>query len=184
MQYKVIDAPDVEPISLSEAKTYLKVDHNDEDTLIATLIKAAREYIESHIGRAMITQTIEAVYDDWCIILPLANAQSVTSVKYYDNNGNQQTWDAANYTLEAKGEPNSIVRNVDVTYPVLSLPKRDRVEVIYVAGFGDDADSVPAELKIMMYKVLSEFYEHREDRPWEKLTASRYMIRKNAQWLF
>lgn len=184
MQYKVIDKPDVEPISLSEAKAYLKVDNTVEDTLIATLIQASREYIESQVGRAMITQTIEAVYDDWCIVLPLSNAQSVTSVKYYDPDGNLQTWDAANYQLEAKGEPCTITKAVDIVYPVLTLPRRDRVEVIYVAGFGDDADDVPSEYKLMMYKVLAEFYEHREDRPWEKLTASRYLIRKNARWGF
>ena len=184
MQYTVTNSPDVEPISLNEAKDYLKVDYDTDNDLILDLIGAARRYVETLMGRAFITQTIEAVYDCWDIVLPLANATSVTSVKYYDTDGVLQTLASGRYIADLKGLPNRIVRHPDYTWPSLQLNRTSAVEVIYTAGFGDTRDDVPREYLIPIYKVLTEFYEKREDKPWEKVTASKYLIRKNAVWTF
>ena len=148
------------------------------------LIQSARRYVETLLGKALITQTIEAVYDCWDIVLPLANAQSITSVKYYDVDGVLQTLNSARYIADLKGLPNRITRHPDYSWPQLQVNRSSAIEVVYVAGFGDTRDDVPAELKIPIYKVLTEFYEKREDKPWEKVTASRYLIRKNAVWTF
>ena len=46
MALKLVTAPAMEPMSLDEAKTYLRVEHNDEDEFIAGLIVAARQAAE------------------------------------------------------------------------------------------------------------------------------------------
>lgn len=185
MQYTVINSPDVEPISLNEAKGYLKVDFDTDNNLILMLIEAARRYTETLLGQALITQTIEAVYDCWePIVLPLSNAQSVTSVKYYDVDGLLQTLSSDRYLVNLKGKPNTIRRHPDYSWPELQVNREAPIEVVYVAGFGDSRDAIPSELKMPIYKVLGEFYEKREDKPWEKVTASKYLIRKNAVWTF
>lgn len=42
-----------EPITLAEARLHLRVDHIDEDALIAVLITAAREAAEHQIGGSL-----------------------------------------------------------------------------------------------------------------------------------
>ncbi|MCR4443215.1 MAG: head-tail connector protein [Peptococcaceae bacterium] len=44
MNLILIEGPPAEPVSLEEAKLHLRVDGNEEDTLISALITAAREF--------------------------------------------------------------------------------------------------------------------------------------------
>ena len=44
----VVTAPSATPITLAEAKTFLRIDTSDDDTLINTLIGAARDYFEEY----------------------------------------------------------------------------------------------------------------------------------------
>ena len=54
--------PDVEPVTLADAKAALRIDHSSEDDLISSLIRAAREEVEATTGLAMIDQ-------DWRLVL-------------------------------------------------------------------------------------------------------------------
>ena len=57
---KLITAPAEEPVSLTEAKTHLRVDTSADDTYIARLITSARAHVEEAIlHRPLITQTWE-----------------------------------------------------------------------------------------------------------------------------
>ena len=51
-----IAAPLTEPITLDYAKTFLRVDNDDEDQLINDLIVSARLRIETMIGGSLITR--------------------------------------------------------------------------------------------------------------------------------
>ena len=50
-----------EPITLADAKTYLRVDDSTEDDLISMLISAARQYAERHENRLLVARTVEDV---------------------------------------------------------------------------------------------------------------------------
>ncbi len=48
----LVAGPAVEPLSVAEAKTYLRLDHAEDDALLSTLIAAARSHIESVTRKA------------------------------------------------------------------------------------------------------------------------------------
>jgi len=51
-----ITPPALEPITLDYAKVFLRVDNDDEDALIADLIRAARERVEALTNSALISR--------------------------------------------------------------------------------------------------------------------------------
>lgn len=65
MSLKISVAPLIEPITLAEARLHLRVDSTDEDTLITSLIAAAREDCEAFQNRKYLTQTWEYWLDSF-----------------------------------------------------------------------------------------------------------------------
>ena len=47
IQTQITSEPATEPVSLAEAKLYLRVDSSDEDDLITSMIVSARQMIEN-----------------------------------------------------------------------------------------------------------------------------------------
>jgi len=101
----IITEPEVEPLSLVEAKAHLVVEHDEDDSLIASYVKAARRACEMMQWRSYITQTREERLDRFghgvCIGLPYGPVQSITSIKYTDTAGVEQTLSADNYSLDS-----------------------------------------------------------------------------------
>lgn len=61
LSYRVLTPPAVEPITVEEAASYLRVDFPDDDGVIANLIAAARMYAENVMHRALATQTLRVI---------------------------------------------------------------------------------------------------------------------------
>ena len=59
----LVSGPAVEPLSLAEAKSWIKVDASDEDALIQSLIVSARLAVEAATNRLLITQQWRLVID-------------------------------------------------------------------------------------------------------------------------
>ena len=63
MAYSVVTPAASEPITLTEAKNFLRVDGSDDDALIGALISAAREMCEQYTRRILVTTTIDEYFD-------------------------------------------------------------------------------------------------------------------------
>ena len=51
----LLSGPAAEPITLAAAKQFLRVEHGDDDDVIAALIAAARIHVEAATRRALVT---------------------------------------------------------------------------------------------------------------------------------
>lgn len=164
MKLARITAPAAEPVSLAEAKLHLRVIHDAEDASISRMIRAAREHLDGRdgiLGRALVTQTWELVLDSFpvgAIQIPLPPLQSITSVKYLDAGGVEQTLDTAEYVVDTASEPGCIA-------PVDQWPATqdtvNAVHIRFVAGYGD-ASAVPAALAQAILLAVGDLWANRQ----------------------
>lgn len=160
-------APAAEPITVSELKTHLRIDHTTEDTYLGTLITAVRERVERWTGRALITQTLEVTRDDWWyssayLALPRPPLQSVTSITYYDTDNTAATFANENYLVDTRSTPGRIKLLSTSSFPSTELKEMGGVVIRYVAGYGL-AVAVPQEIKWAIFLWAGELYENREN---------------------
>ena len=168
MPARLITPPATEPVTLLEVKTHLRVedDYTDEDALILAQIRAARSYVEEATGRALIAQTWQLWLDCWpadgVIRLPRPRLQKVEYVKYFDRNGNERTLDPETYVVDTISEPGRMVLAAGASWPLEYLRPVNGIVVEYVAGYGDKADDVPADLVAFIKLLVGAMYENRE----------------------
>lgn len=175
MALKLITAPATEPISLNEAKQHCVVDFNNDDTLISSLIVAAREYCETYQNRAYLTQTWELILDLWpqIINLPMSPTQSVSSIKYKDYEGLEKTVEASDYIVDTDSEPARIIPAHGKTWPMSEpLQKIAGIRIRYVAGYSS-AVLVPQKVKQAILLLVGHWYNNREALVIGNLSVSK-----------
>lgn len=157
-------APTVEPLTIDEAKDYAKIEVNDDDKLIRSLIKSSRIYAENYTRRALLTQTV-TMNVDWgfpCeIMLPVGPSQSVTSVSYVDTNGDSQTLSGSTYTADTDFDPGRIYLAYNQTWPTVRC-QRKTITVVYQAGYGDASTDVPEQILTAIKMMVVHQYENRQ----------------------
>ena len=163
---KLITGPVIEPVTLAEAKAQCRVDISDDDTLITTLIGDAREYCERIDWRAYLTQTYDLYLDEFPasgeIRFPRPPLQSVTSVKYTDENGVVATLASSTYIVDTISEPARLVLKSNQSWPTVTLQQVNGVVVRFVAGWTQASD-VPRSIKRAMLLLIGHWYENREE---------------------
>jgi hypothetical protein len=191
----VTSPPLVEPIVVDDAKSWLRVDNDYDDTLIAGLITAARMQIEAITSRALITQTLLwAMYEEPStdsvafyafgpaipiavpyystpyfinrpLELPRAPVQEIVSVSTTDGNSISTGLDPTDWELDL-GTETARLRLV----PYVAWPQRVSVE--FVAGYGDGPAAVPAPLITATKLLVAHLYENRGDALMPEVPAA------------
>jgi uncharacterized phiE125 gp8 family phage protein len=106
MGLKLVTPPEMELVTLAEAKAHHRLDTESDDGHVSALITAARERVELFLRRALITQVYECTIDDFpaydrAIDLPRPPVQSVKWIKYLDTAGVLQTLDPGTCVVDA-----------------------------------------------------------------------------------
>lgn len=105
----LLTGPTAEPITLADAKQFIRVEHDDDDDVIVALISAARIHIEAQTRRALMTQTWRLVRDCWPAIgrlalLPVPIA-SLVAARIYKADGTTQSIDVADFAIDKVAAP-------------------------------------------------------------------------------
>lgn len=180
-------APAEEPLTQAEAKLFLRVDGTDEDTLITSLIKAARVIVEDRNGRALITQTWDLYADAFPttgrgLVIPKPRLQTISFVKYIDSAGAIQTLSPSDYAVDTAAEPGWVVPAVNKTWPATQAVL-NAVQVRFVCGYGTAAQ-VPDNVKRAVYAVLADLYQHRDEQGGELPGAADRTMASDKIWGF
>ncbi|MEX0859719.1 MAG: head-tail connector protein [Cucumibacter sp.] len=161
----LLAGPATEPISLADAKAYLRVDSGDEDNLISTLIAAGRVHLEAITRRAMIDQNWRVILDAWPqgdeVSLPLGPFRALLAVRIFDEAGAATELPLAQFLPETGSAPGRIVLPGTVAGTPLAR-ERLAVEIDFTAGYGEDPGDVPAGLKQALMSLVAHWFEHRE----------------------
>lgn len=169
MYNQILSIGDTEPVTVEEVKIQARydLDVTAEDELIAEMISSARELCEFKLQRSIIDQVRQVVLAgfpaDGCIELAWPNVRSISSVKYMDVNGVEQTLHVSQYEL-INFKPNAsaiLVRKPNVIWPATKSDALLSVWVEYACGY-EDADSTPSGIKRWIKAVCATVLKHRE----------------------
>ncbi len=164
---KVVTAPASQPITLTEAKTHLREESSDQDSLITTFIGSATGYAEAFLGRAFVSRTLDYYLDEFpteAIQLPLPPLIDVGGVFYTDTDGIEQEF--TDFEVDTASEPGRIYLAPSASWPT-PRESANAVRVRYRAGYVDtdaspDTGSIPDDLKAALLLIVGTLYENRE----------------------
>lgn len=179
----LVTAPATEPVTVVEAKAFLRIDSSDDDTLLTSMIKVARRMAETYTRRSFITQTVRLTMDGFgdaeetprdgmmiappphvvdgtrAVQLPRLPAQSISSVTVFGPSNADSVVDPAVYGLDTTG--GRLMLNDGQSWPS-DLREYAAVEIDFVAGYGDTAADVPEDIRQAILHIVAAMYESRQ----------------------
>lgn len=180
--------PGAEPLTLAEAKLWLRVDQSSEDTLITDLISAARLHFEAITGICCISQQWKVTFSQTPstysaqnytqllgingitvsssgreFVFPRAPLISVDNLQYLDSTGSLQTFASTNYTVGSVGSRNSFARlrlNDGCDWPSIgNFPTA--IQITFTAGMFVNYAAVTSDIKQALRWLVAHYYENR-----------------------
>ena len=159
----VVVTPPEPVVSVEEAKLHLRVDGDDEDTVIAGMIAAATGFIDGPdgwLGRAIGVQELEYRGDLFrCdpIRLPYPPVVDIISVEYEDGAGVVQTLDPSLFELRGA----ELGTAWGKSWPSVRAYRgpAETVRVRYNAGYAD----LPPAIRVAILMMVGDMYRHRSE---------------------
>ncbi|CDZ43189.1 Bacteriophage QLRG family DNA packaging [Neorhizobium galegae bv. officinalis] len=156
--------PTAELVPLATLKSWLSVEHSDDDALLGQMLRGAIDRIDGPqgIGVAMMRQTWRKSMDAFrsCIHLPGAPVKGISAITYLDPDGQPQTVEAADFHLDTDSEPARLVPAAGKSWPATACMP-GAVKVDYELG-ETDPSAVPGDLIDAVALLVAHRYQNRE----------------------
>jgi uncharacterized phiE125 gp8 family phage protein len=156
--------PVVEPVSVSDAKAHLRVDGDEDNFYIASLISAAREWVEAYLDRTLVKTQWTLKMDRFPIgdielprppMLPLAVSLTFTS-----ESGAVSVLASNLYRVDSASTPGVVRPLREADWPAY-MDDANAITITFWAGYGDDGRSVPPAIRHAILMLVGQWYERR-----------------------
>ena len=174
MPLYLVTAPTEQPVSLADAKAFMRVDTSDDDDVISAMLNTAIQNVDGRdgrLGRALISQTWDLKLPGFCgyeIGIPLPPLIEVASVTYYDGANALQTLSTDVYEVAGIGgfAKGRVVLKYGQRWPV-TYERAEAITIRFRAGYVDTDASpatgeVPAPILTAIKRQVATMYENRE----------------------
>lgn len=140
--------------ALAELKAYLRIEHGDEDALLAALLRAATETVEAMLGLLLFEREVveSARLADGGIWLRHEPVRSLTSV----------TLDGAAEPLAPAAATLALDRDGRGRVTVPGAGDGTLIHARYRAGMASDWNWVPDSLRLAVLRAAAHFHAHRD----------------------
>jgi uncharacterized phiE125 gp8 family phage protein len=180
---KLIQPPALEPVSLAEARQWLRDDGFEEDQLIQTLIVSARITVEAYTRRFLVEQKWRLSFDEWPetvptygkMDIPFTPCRTIERIRVYDNASTSHLLDAESFRLSGSYDGALLIF---LTQPPLPGLMREGIEIDIVVGYGAQPSDTPAPLRRAILMLVAAWRENRGDTP--ELTLPEPILRLAA----
>ena len=151
MRTAELQAPAVEPVTLTDAKRHLRIEDSDSDQDLDRKIRAARRQVEGFLGRQLIQAKYTLFLDRFSkeIELPFPPLVSIDQIRYVDEAGATQTLNPpfTIFATDINVEPGLLYLAYDQTLPSTRI-QRNAVEIDFTCGYGASTDDVPEDIRL------------------------------------
>lgn len=157
-----INPPAVEPVTLDYAKTFLRVDHDDEDALIIDLIRAARVRVEGLINSALISRArrfTTSKIKSKGLFINSGNISQITAVRLLSGEALTEIPLSA-LTFNLRCQPPAVSAAERASFQSYA-PEAGTLEIDFISGFGEDEGDIPMPLRQAVLLLLAQSYEYR-----------------------
>lgn len=171
------------PVSLDEAKEVLRVTHDEQDTMIVDLIKAATDHLDGYgglLGRCIITQTWSQLADAWdAFRLPFPDV-SALSISYRNATGDAVVVPTSDYRLVHWHPALAVSWGSAWSAPQLHANGHAAITLTMTCGYGGPED-VPADIKQAIKVHVKAEYDGLPAEAWKPVYDSYIGKRRAAR---
>jgi uncharacterized phiE125 gp8 family phage protein len=150
------------PVSVADVRDHLRIDHTDEDELLASYVRAATSWAEGVLGLSLMPRTLRQTRPCFGDRMELASGpvSAVSSIGYRDLDGADQVLDPSGYLAILDEVVPYVCLAPGQSWPGTQVHPQ-AVTITYVAGHAS-AGAISQDIRQAILLVVGQFYEFRE----------------------